>query len=260
MSDANASLTATDTMSVAVEPFGEQTVSYEAEGGASYRFWELSTPGEEWNALGSLPDCGNGDPFTDSDYFAHQFGEEINWMYFSGTSTGWAEPDGSRTYRGLNSMNRDAMAAFLYRLAGRPAFTPRGQTFTDVSPQTAFYTEIEWLASTGITTGWREANGTATYRPLSPVNRDAMAAFLYRFSLLQGFPSFSADPNSYWFVDVPPGTEHYDAIEWMYEFGLSTGYQIGGDLQYRPTQPVKRDALAAFLFRYTDQMGLGPNA
>ncbi len=92
------------------------------------------------------------------------------------------EADGSRTYRPLNAVNRDAMAAFLYRLAGKPAFTPPATSpFTDITPSSQFYKEITWLAASGISTGWTEQDGSKTYRPLSPVNRDAMAAFLYRF-------------------------------------------------------------------------------
>jgi hypothetical protein len=31
-----------------------------------------------------------------------------------------------------------------------------------------------------ISSGWDEGNGKASYRPLNSVNRDAMAAFMYR--------------------------------------------------------------------------------
>ena len=77
-------------------------------------------------------------------------------------------------------MNRDAMAAFLYRSAGEPAYTPpRDSPFEDVSSTSTFYKEISWAESVGITTGWRDG----TYRPLQPINRDAMAAFVYRWKV-----------------------------------------------------------------------------
>lgn len=41
-----------------------------------------------------------------------------------------------------------------------------------------FYREITWLASTGISTGWPDG----TYRPVTPIARDAMAAFIYRYT------------------------------------------------------------------------------
>jgi amidase len=48
---------------------------------------------------------------------------------------------------------------------------------------TEFFTEITWLESTGITTGWSTPSGQE-YRPLAYTKRDAMATFLYRFDQL----------------------------------------------------------------------------
>jgi serine protease len=75
------------------------------------------------------------------------------------------------------------MAAFMYRLAGKPAFNPPAVSpFADVTKDNIYYHEITWLAAQDISTGWSEAGGTKTFRPLQEVNRDAMAAFMYRFA------------------------------------------------------------------------------
>ena len=50
--------------------------------------------------------------------------------------------------------------------------------FTDVKSGDQFYTEISWLAQRGITTGYPDG----TYRPVTPIARDAMAAFIYRYT------------------------------------------------------------------------------
>lgn len=109
------------------------------------------------------------------------FRTEIEWLSDTRITTGW--PD--RTFRPFNPVNRDAMAAYLHRLAGSPAFTPTRRTFPDVGPSEQFYREIEWLASTGIASGWDDG----TFRPLQPVQRDAMAAFLHRFHARFGRPT-----------------------------------------------------------------------
>ncbi|MFD1845160.1 CAP domain-containing protein [Arthrobacter flavus] len=109
------------------------------------------------------------------------FYKEMSWLAAQGISTGWKERNGTRTYRPLQPVNRDAMAAFLSRAAGSPDYTPpKRSPFADVSTNQLFYKEMSWLAAQGISTGWKEPNGTSTYRALQPVNRDAMAAFLYR--------------------------------------------------------------------------------
>jgi hypothetical protein len=59
-----------------------------------------------------------------------------------------------------------------------PAVSP----FTDVSPAQEHYKEMAWLAEQGISTGWDNGDGTASYRPWEPVRRDAMAAFLFRIT------------------------------------------------------------------------------
>ncbi|MDQ0209547.1 carboxypeptidase regulatory-like domain-containing protein [Arthrobacter bambusae] len=122
-------------------------------------------------------------PFTDVST-SQPFYKEMAWMSEKGISTGWTV-GGARYYRPLQSINRDAMAAFMYRLAGSPAYTPPAVSpFTDVSTNQPFYKEMAWMSEKGISTGWT-VGGARSYQPLQSINRDAMAAFMYRLSLIQ---------------------------------------------------------------------------
>ncbi|MDF1704973.1 MAG: S-layer homology domain-containing protein [Aeromicrobium sp.] len=115
----------------------------------------------------------------------HLFKDHILWLASTGITTGYPNGDGDPSFRPQSPVARDAMAAFLYRLADPPVFTPPTRSpFTDVLTTHQFYREIAWLASTGITTGYPNGDGSSSFRPQSPVARDAMAAFLYRFSNL----------------------------------------------------------------------------
>lgn len=176
------------------------------------------------------------------------FFTEIEWLAGRGVTQGWLEPDGTRTYRPLQAVKRDAMAAFLYRLAGRPTYqAPATSLFVDVTPGMQFYKEICWLATAGISTGWTEPNGTRTFRPLQSVNRDAMAAFLFRWS---GEPEQYHNPAYPSFWDVPGTNQFFDEVQWATESGISYGWLISDDVsEFRPLQPVARDAMAAFMFR-----------
>ncbi|GAB3546198.1 hypothetical protein GCM10027404_06060 [Arthrobacter tumbae] len=102
--------------------------------------------------------------------------KEMAWLAEQGISKGW--DDG--TFRPTTPVNRDAMAAFLFRMAGSPTEGFEPTTFPDVTTGNEFFDEISWLASTGITTGYPDG----TFKPVQSVNRDAMAAFLYRFDVL----------------------------------------------------------------------------
>lgn len=146
-----------------------QPVSREAMAAFMHRLDALK--GEKDSIYGSVPQF--------SDVADSPFVGEIGWLLASGIT--WGYPD--NTFRPGNPVNRDAMAAYLYRMAGYPDFTPPKQSpFADVSTDNQFYLEISWLASTGISTGWEQPNGTRTFAPVQPVNRDAMAAFMYRFA------------------------------------------------------------------------------
>ena len=158
------------------------------------------------------------------------------WMKTKGISTGWA--DG--TYRPLRPVNRDAMAAFLYRMAGSPNVSlPAKSPFRDVKPSDQHYKAIMWATQRGITTGWADG----TFRPTQPINSDAMATFMCRYA---GKPTYTA-PSSNAFKDVNRSQQFAKEMAWMKNTGISTGWADG---TYRSVPPVKRDAMAAFLYRY----------
>lgn len=173
---------------------------------------------------------------------------EINWVADKKIATGWTEANGAKTYRPFDSVSREAMAAFMYRLAGSPAYTaPASSPFADVATGQQFYKEIAWLASRRISTGWTEADGTSTFRPQQPVERDVMAAFLYRLS---GSPSYTA-PKVSAFADVSSGQQFYKEIAWLSARGISSGWtEVNGTRTFKSVQSVNRDAMAAFMYRW----------
>lgn len=181
-----------------------------------------------------------------------QFSTEIAWLAQTGVTTGWMQDDGSREFRPLDTVARDAMAAFLYRSAGQPAHvSPTRSPFTDVrSSSTQFYREITWAAETGISRGWSTSSGSQ-YRPYSNISREAMAAFLYRYA---GSPAVSV-PRTSPFRDVPTSSSFYKAIVWMAQTGASRGWEVPGGAEFRPKAAITRDAMAAFLYRL-DRAGI----
>ena len=170
------------------------------------------------------------------------FAADIQWMRDRQISTGWS--DG--TYRPGLTVDREAMAAFLYRLAGSPQVTlPSASPFSDVTPSSQHYREIVWAQQAGVTTGWRMADGTSQFRPAQPIQRDAMAAFLFRYA---GSPAHAA-PTTDVFADVHAATPFAREVAWMKDAWISTGWSDG---TYRPADAMRRDAMAAFLHRISD--------
>ena len=169
-------------------------------------------------------------------YPTDQFYTEIEWLASTGITTGW--PD--NTYRPQNNIERGAMAAFFYRMAGSPrVMMPYRSPFKDVDASYPFYKEIVWMYQQGITTGYPDG----TFRPNDSVSREAMAAFFYRQARDYRFYA----PRHTSFIDVNGDNLFYTEISWLADRGISRGWD---DRTYRPGQAITRDAMAAFLYRY----------
>ncbi len=120
-------------------------------------------------------------------------------------------------------------------------------TFVDVTdPASTFFEPIEWMFTSGISTGTAQPSGLPRYNPAAAVSRQAMAKFLFELSgadfIAPAEPSFS---------DVPTSNPFYVAIEWMYNQGVSTGTPVsGGKPTFNPAAAVSRQSMAVFLARY----------
>jgi probable HAF family extracellular repeat protein len=162
----------------------------------------------------------------------HPFFADICWAEGNGVATGFA--DGS--FRPTSSLSRQAMVAWLYRLAGSPAgpFPPSG--FSDVGPTHPFATEIAWAVDADVAGGFPDG----TFRPTTRVSRQALVAWLFRFAGSPAGPF--PDPG---FTDI--GSSVFaNEIWWAADAGVVAGYADG---TFRPGASVTRQAAVAFLHR-----------
>ena len=173
--------------------------------------------------------------------------QDIFWMKSSGVSEGWLESNGTRTFRPMNTVVRQDMAAFLRREASllgvesASSYQPSDadwRRFKDVNRDTPHAEDILWMAKEGITTGYPDG----TYGGMIPVYRQDMAAFLHRLANLAGVQN----AGTMSFTDVNASTPHAQDIYWLGGTGISTGYPDG---TYQGMWPVYRQDMAAFLRR-----------
>jgi len=174
--------------------------------------------------------------------FGHPFLDEIAWGSDGGVFGGFSD----RTFRPTTNLSRQALAAFLYRLAGSPDGNDPTCTeapFTDVPSDHPFCGEIDWLASEGLSTGY----GDGTFRPTQPVSRLAAGVLLYRAagSIDGDDPTCAVAP----FTDVAVDSPFCGELAWMAATEVSTGFADG---TYRPATNVSRQAMAAFLQRFSE--------
>ncbi|WP_289097654.1 leucine-rich repeat domain-containing protein [uncultured Bifidobacterium sp.] len=188
--------------------------------------------------------------------------EDIQWLADNGISTGWKMADGKYEFRGMSAVVRQDMAAFLRReavkrgISDAKTWKPSAadwNTFKDVNRGTPHAEDILWLAHAGISTGWKESDGTSTFRGMSPVVRQDMAAFLRRLAKL-GKKDGGVTPKTD-FTDVSNATPHADDVRWLGGSGISTGYRnANGTWRFEGMTSVYRQDMAAFLHRLDNQL------
>lgn len=187
------------------QQYFQPTTTLTRQGAAAFLYRAAGSPAY------TATKCGAGKTGPASDVAAsNEFCKEIEWAI----SKGYITTDNGK-FNPTNPVARQAMAVFLYRLAGSPAFAPPAKaSFTDVPTSHPFYKEIEWAKSKGVVDG--HADGT--FKPGEATTRQAAASFLWRS---KGSPK--TDGGQY-FADVPSSNPFYAAIQWMGKQGIAQGY------------------------------------
>lgn len=179
---------------------------------------------------------------------------DISWLTCQNITTGY--PNG--TFQGMTPVYRQDMAAFLRRYAKVKGYANADKwkptsadwkRFRDVTPRTPHAEDILWLAHTGISEGWLERDGSFTFRGMTPIVRQDMAAFLRRLTV--GIkPSANRGTTRRTFSDVNSATPHAEDILWLAETGISDGYaNRDGSRRFEGITRVYRQDMAAFLHR-----------
>jgi titin len=169
----------------------------------------------------------------------HPFVVDIAWMASARLAGGF--PDG--TYQPTRVVTRQALAAFLYRLAGSPEGPDPActeQLFRDVIVTNPFCGEITWAYEAGIVSGFPDQ----TFHPDAKILRQEVAAMLWRAAGRPAPPPGAPD-----FPDVSLTNPFRDAIRWMAAVGLTGGDSAGN---FNPRGAATRQAMAAFLHRFVD--------
>ena len=160
--------------------------------------------------------------------------EAVAWMQREGITT---IPEGGK-FGGENSIKKEALAAFLYRAAGKPAFTPPANSpFPDLEPGDDFYKEITWAHSRGIFKGTSEG----MFDPEGTLTRASVALVLRRYT---GQAAIDNCPIT--FDDVKASTDQASSICWLAVKKITT-VAAGGN--FNPTKTATRLDVAKWLYR-----------
>lgn len=179
-------------------------------------------------------------PFTDvseDDWFY----ADAAYLYEKGVMRGTDD----ETFDPGRSVTRGQLAAALYRMAGAPAVTAK-VAFTDVPADYWCAAAITWAAENGIVTGYQDGG----FRPADAVQRQELAAMLFRFAVYQGMSAVTLRENLTPFADRADVAAYaVPAMNWA----VGQGILQGKDGSLLPQAPVDRAQLAAILHRYLEK-------
>jgi uncharacterized repeat protein (TIGR02543 family) len=176
--------------------------------------------------------------------------EAMTWVVRAGLSIDTV----NNAYNPDSPVRREAMALFMYRLAGKPDQAqysnplPIGEPVDISSLSSEQKQAIRWLVDNGIS----KPGADKKFNPANTVTREAMALFMFRLtgsldnSRLYSIPGEfdSADINSAY------SNEEKIAIRWMINAGISKPDQY--NKLFNPKNIVKRESMALFLKRTFD--------
>lgn len=190
-----------------------------------------------WKEIKDNPSTGFENPFTDvseSDWFY----EDVMFVLANDLMIG----TGDTTFSPEISTSRAMIAVTLWRMEGEPA-AKGANPYTDVE-NGAWYTEaITWANENGIAEGY----GNDSFQPETPVTREQLAAFFYRYAEYKGY-DITITGSLDRFNDKDNVSEWAkDTMAWAVGYGL-----IGGkdNNMLDPQGEATRAEFAAMLQRF----------
>ena len=203
----------------------------------SIRLTRNTTVYAGWEEKKENPGTGFENPFTDiskNDWFY----DDVMFVFTNGLMVG----TGDATFSPEISTSRAMIAVTLWRMEGEPA-AKGANPYTDVE-NGAWYTEaITWANENGIAEGY----GNGCFQPETPVTREQLAAFFYRYAAYKGYD-----------ITITGSIDHFndkdnvsewakDTMAWAVGYGL-----IGGkdNNMLDPQGEATRAEFAAMLQRF----------
>ncbi len=203
----------------------------------SIRLTRNTTVYAGWEEKKENPGTGFENPFTDiseNDWFY----EDVMFVFANDLMVG----TGDATFSPEISTSRAMIVVTLWRMEGEPA-AKGANPYTDVE-NGAWYTEaITWANENGIAEGY----GNGCFQPETPVTREQLAAFFYRYAAYKGYD-----------ITITGSLDHFndkdnvsewakDTMAWAVGYGL-----IGGkdNNMLDPQGEATRAEFAAMLQRF----------
>ena len=176
-------------------------------------------------------------PFTDI-IAPVWYADSVLYAYQQGLVNGMTPT----TFEPATTMNRAMLATLLSRTAGVQG-TPADAGFSDVPADAWYATGINWAYSVGIVNG----TSATTFDPLTTLNREQLAVFLYRYATKYLGVDAPSNGDLSKFPDADKISSYaVDALSWAVGVGLVNGK----DGKLAPQDNTNRAEVATILYRF----------
>ena len=112
--------------------------------------------------------------------------------------------------------------------------------FSDVSDNEWYTQYVLWAYENGVTSGYKENDGTYRFKPQNHCTRAEFVTFLWNLVGTK-LPEDVENP----FSDIKEDDWYYDFVLWAYENGITAGYEDG---TFRPNATCTRAEVATFIY------------
>lgn len=189
----------------------------------------------------ALDETLNPLPFTDveKDQWYYQ---AVRYAYFNDLMAG----TGNNKFEPITVLDRATVVQLLYNLEGQPEVKELTDKFTDVGSQW-YATAISWAVENNVVAGYEDE----TFRPETPVSREAFAQMLYNYAKFKKY-DVETDADLKAFTDVDKVSDWaLTALTWANANKLING---NGDGTINPAGGAQRAHAASILMNFCENV------
>lgn len=146
-----------------------------------------------------------------------------------------------------DNLTRGQAATILWRMAGEPVAS--ADPFQDVDYGQYYGAAINWARSTGVISGYADADGQSrTFGPEDAVSREQLAAMMANYAQAIGRMDTSTDGASLSRMADASSVSTWaaDSVAWCLDAGIMTGVDMGGGVrEMQPQGDASRASMCA---------------
>ena len=178
-------------------------------------------------------------PFTDvnQDNNVNWFYSPVKFVYERGIFTGMTQT----TFEPNRTMTRAMLVSVLARMNGVDLTKYNSSTFEDVDASNWYAPAVAWAKEAGIVSGYKNSDGTHSFRPSDVILRQDMALMIQKFLLQQNGEGLATTKEAIAFKDEAEIASYAKtAVASMQKAGIINGVQRGQDAYFLPRNTATR--------------------